>query len=92
MSTSVIGIKPPDAKWKKMKAARDACLAVGATLPTEIRDFFEDGKPDELGVVVRQRDLGDAVREWKEDMASGYEVDLTKLPKDVTILRFSNRW
>ena len=27
MSTSVVGIKPPDDTWRKMKAAWDACMA-----------------------------------------------------------------
>lgn len=89
MSTHVYGIKPPDAKWKKMKAAYEACQAAGIDPPEELDDFFGGESPDKAGVIV---DLtkSKAVSEWNGEMESGFQVDLTKLPKDVTIIRFFN--
>lgn len=91
MSTYVIGIKPPDAKWKKMKEAYDACEAAGVDPPKAVTDFFNGEEPDASGVVVQIKD-SKAVTEWHAEMESGYQVDLTKLPKDITAIRFYNSW
>jgi hypothetical protein len=92
MSTHVVGIKPPDEKWKKMKAVYDACEAAGVSPPPEVGGFFGHEAPDKLGVMVSQKDLGNALREWRDDTCMGYEVDLTKLTPDIKVLRFYNSW
>ena len=33
-----------------------------------------------------------AISAYQDDSGSGYDVDLTKLPKEITILRFWNSW
>jgi hypothetical protein len=89
----VVGFKPPDEKWKKMKAAYEACKKAGVEPPNEVRHFFEDCAPDECGVTIDQEVLlkAKALREWDDgDMCSGFEVDITKLPEDVTVIRFVN--
>ena len=92
MSSSLVGVRPPDAKWLAMKAAYEACEKAGVALPKEVEDFFNGEPPDPSGVVVMLQHSG-AVREYApHDAAEGYEVDLTKLPKDVTLLRFWNSW
>ncbi len=93
MSTSVIGIKPPGAKWKQMKAVYDACCDAGLPCPEEVDEFFDFAGPDEKGVVVSESDmLKLCVKEYNEESGSGFEVDLAKVPKDVTIIRFVNSW
>ena len=94
MSTHILGIKPPDEKWQKMKAAWDACDAAGITPPREVSDFFGGECPDESGVRVELQypKLHPSVQEWRGNATSGYEVDLRKLPPDVTVLRFFNSW
>lgn len=86
-------IKPPDAKWKKMKAAWDACEAAGVEPPDDVLEFFDHEEPNEHGVVMDLLDFDEpgheSVSEVEEDMTDGYYVDLTKLPKDVTMLRFT---
>jgi hypothetical protein len=89
MSTSVIGFRPPDQKWMKMKAAWDACVDAGIPIPKDIDTFFGYEEPDKEGVRV---DLGDALKEWSQDSTMYRDVDISKLPKDVTIIRFSNSW
>jgi hypothetical protein len=91
MSTRVEGFRPPDALWEQMEAIWEACTRAGVPVPDEVAAFFEDGKPDPTGVEV---DLGasGAVRPWRDDYREGFEVDVRKLPRDVTVLRFYNSW
>lgn len=93
MNSYVLGFKPPDEKWKKMKAVWDTCKKAKVDPPKEVSDFFDDCAPDERGVVIDQTVLEEqgSVKEWNDqDMCSGFEVDVTKLPKDVTVIRFVN--
>jgi hypothetical protein len=89
MSTHVCGFRPPDEKWRKMKAAWDSCTQAGVDPPTEVLEFFNHEEPDPNGVEV---DLGDAKSDYSADSSSGFEIDLSLIPKDVTIIRFCNSW
>jgi hypothetical protein len=89
MSTHVIGFVPPDAEWKAKKLAYDSCKAAGVDPPTKLQDFFGWSVPDEHG---READLGDSLREWRDDYRQGYEVEIAKLPQNVKVLRFYNSW
>ena len=80
------GFKPPDEKWHKMKAVRDACLKAKINTPKEVDDFFDGKTPDEKGVEVDLKSLP-CCKKWNVDYAEGYEIDVSKLPKDVTIIR-----
>lgn len=96
MSTHIIGIKPPDAKWRTMKEVYDACKGAGVGLPIEVQRFFEKdienyGAPDPKGVLTEIEE-GGAVTVYGDDSQSGFEVDVTKLPPDVKIVRFYNSW
>lgn len=92
MSTSVVGIKPPDAQFKKMLKAYKACEEAGIGIPSNISDYFNNEEPNELGVEVDESDLGEAIKKYGGDGQSGYDVHLDKLPKDVKIIRFFNSW
>jgi hypothetical protein len=104
MHTHVIGFRPPDAKWKKMKEVHDACIAANVEIPEEVDEFFNWNPPDLSGVMVELEDRHldpakgatpknfGAVKPWHADMREGFEVDVTKLPKDVTIIRFYNSY
>ena len=90
MSTYVVGFKPADDKWKKMKAVWDACKAAETDPPEDVEKFFDGQYPgDSPGMTV---DICQAITEWGDEGSSGYEVDVTKLPKDVTVVRFFNSW
>lgn len=91
MSTSVVGFKPPDEKWKAMKAVYDACIAGKVRVPDEVQKFFNWCGPTEAGVVVELLKT-DCVKAHHTDSESGFDVDVTKLPKDVTLVRFYNSW
>jgi hypothetical protein len=94
MSTHVIAFKPPDEKWQKMKRVYDTCTEAGVGVPDEVDKFFNYDRPDTKGVEISEGVLTDcgALKEWDENSRSGFEVDVTKLPKDVTIIRFYNSW
>jgi hypothetical protein len=94
MSTGVVGFKPPDAKWRKMKAAYDACSAAGVDPPPSVMEFFGGDSPDDAGVEVDRKALEEcgAVVPYSANMQEGYEVYVDKLPKDVKVVRFYNSW
>jgi hypothetical protein len=93
MSTSlhVMGFKPPDEKWRQHKAIWDACARANVHPPRETLEFFDENIPDPAGVVVDLKNCG-AAKTYFGTECSGYEVDITKLPKDVTVIRFVNSW
>lgn len=93
MSTYVVGIKPADEKFKKMKSIYDLCEEQGIDIPDEVEDFFDGERPDEKGVTIYLSET-DGVYEYRngEYAQEGYEVQIDKLPKDIKILRFINSW
>ena len=90
MNTHVVGFKPPDDKWKKMKAVYDACKLAGINPPGDVSDYFQ-GAPDDRGVEV-EIEKQPCTKEYSDDMRQGFEVDIKKLPPDVTIIRFYNSY
>ncbi len=91
MSVSVYGIRPPDKKWEKMAAAYNACKEAGLSIPPQIDTFFDGSAPDPKGVIIRlTKDHG--VSEYHGDGESGLVIDVSKLPKDITEIRFVNSW
>ena len=90
MHSHVIGIRPPDEKWKKMKAAWDACEAADLQIPDAVGDFFKWERPNDAGVVVELDQ--ECCRPYKADMQEGFTVDVSKLPKDVRLVRFINSY
>ena len=92
MSTSVIGIKPPDEKFKKMYAIYKACETAGVSTPPEVDEYFNDEPPDEAGVLIFMSGACEyeAVKQWEDESGFGYEIDITRLPKDITKIRFVN--
>jgi len=91
MSTRVKGFKPPDDKWKKMKAIWDACEEAGVDTPKRVYKFFDGVPPDESGVEVELMETP-CCREYREEMRDGYEIEVAKLPKDIKIIRFWNSY
>jgi hypothetical protein len=88
MSTYIQGIKPPDSKWLKMKAAWDACTEVNVDPPPEVWEFFDGENPDEKGVVIDIR----IEKRTYHDHGDAYEINLKDLDPDITIIRFLNSW
>ena len=93
MSTHVVGFRPPDEEWKKMRAVWDACNRADITVPAAVLDFFNFTSPDDSGVEV---ELGKykCITEYHppESPRQGYEVDVRKLPPDIVMIRFYNSY
>jgi hypothetical protein len=89
MSTHLLGFKEPDEKWKAMEAVRDSCKAAGINPPEEVSKYFEWDTPDDRGVEVKV-ECTDCCQELGDDHRSGFEVELRKLPDDLTYIRFYN--
>ena len=98
MSTTlyVWGIKPPDEKWLKMKAAYDACKAADVEFPY----FFGDEPAADQGVVVPLGNLpigyGKVVSNhaslqaiFNVEDSGRFIINLDDLPEDVTQIKFS---
>lgn len=91
MSTHVIGFRPPDDRWRKMKEIYDSCEAAGVAIPVEVERFFGGEPPDEAGVEVKISDTA-AVVQYRNDMKDGFEIHVDKLPADVKIVRVFNAY
>jgi len=91
MSTSIIGFRPPDERWAKMKNIWDACKIAGEEVPNSVEKFFDFEPPDERGISV---DLINhpCTRPHGEPDEEGFEVELAKLPTEVTHIRFLNSY
>lgn len=89
MSTHVVGFKPPDDKWKRMKEVYDACVKAKVKIPDEVLKFFEYEEPDSAGVQVRLQGTHCCV-EFNRDSQQGIEIDVAKLPEGVKYIRFFN--
>ena len=90
MSTHVVGFRPPDERWNAMKAIWESCETAGVHIPEDVEKFFGHESPSNRpGAEV---ELGEALTDYSEDSCDGYELDITKLPKDVRIVRFYNSY
>lgn len=96
MSTYIEGVRDFKVAFDKMWAAAKACEAARVPFPEEIREYFSLEKDSDLSVKEYHEsdklvfDLSD--KPGVESYEGGYEVDLRKLPKDVTKIRFRNSW
>jgi hypothetical protein len=90
MSTHVVGFRPADDDWKKMKEVRKACIRAGVEVPGSVERFFGDQDPDtDEGVEVS---IEGALKEYTSDACQGFDVDISKLPKGLKIIRFYNAY
>lgn len=91
MSTHVIGIGRADDKHKRMFKAYEACIAADVPVPDDINEYFDYDTPNEMGREIELR-RGDSCTEYKAEMRDGYDIEIAKLPKDITHIRFFNSY
>lgn len=87
MSTHVMGFHPPDERFMCMKSIWDKCTEAGVSIPEEVSKFFGHKTPDDVGIQV---DI--PYRKYSGDMVSGIEIDIQKIPPQVTVIRFVNSY
>ena len=90
-SMNVKGVRAPDQEYEEMKAVYDACVKAGVPVPERVNEFFcwEPPNPNRLMVDL---DLSEAVEMWRDDYREGFEVEIAKLPKNITHVRFYLSW
>lgn len=96
MSTHIEGFIPDtDKEYLKHKEILEVCAKNEVTLPKETAEYFGEEYPqrylldEKLAVILNE---GIHYTKYSADGSDGFEVDLTKLPKGVTKLRFYNSW
>lgn len=90
MSTYIQGLKPKTEEYEKKLNIYKSCKELNISIPKEIMDFF-DGEVCEEGIITEIPK--EAIREYADDYCREFfEVDLTKLSKYVTRIRFVNSY
>jgi hypothetical protein len=79
----------------KHMAVNKACLDAGIKkLPEETAAYFGleypecESEMENRALEIANNKLNGAVREMDEEYRDGYEVDISKLPKDAKVIRF----
>lgn len=97
MSTHIKAFIPDtDPEYLRHKKVLDVCREQNVYLPAQTAEYFGGstipywGMEDEKLEVKLKEDVH--YTHYSEDSIDGFEVDLTKLPKGVTKLRFYNNW
>jgi len=92
MSITVSGLKAKDEKFNKMLEIYRQCEELKIEAPKEVYEFFENVKYEcviqhhKNGMVV---ELEDCAKKDNTDHEDLLIVELAKIPKDVTHLRFA---
>ena len=87
VSYFVRGMMEPTEDYKKKYAAFKACKEADIEIPQQLWDYFGDDVPSEEGVSVKIP--------YEEKVGNGdmtYEVDISKLPPQVTKVQFIVAW
>lgn len=96
MSTHIEAFIPDtDAEFQKHKKVLLACLDANISLPEESEIYFGSKWPDlylldeklKFNLVFKSHYV-----EYKSGDSDGFEIDLSKLPKSVSKIRFYNSW
>ena len=90
MSMNIVGIVPPDDRWRKMKALAVACDAAAIDWPDEVYEYFEVEDVDDIDPAGMEISL-ESAREWGGDEC-GYEIDVADIPAKVKTIRVYNSW
>jgi hypothetical protein len=99
MTSSVSGIRDLDAEFAKWAKIKEACDEAGCDYPPKMVEYFKRiarcSGGESLDYLRSQAEcvsIKEAVTECSEDMVNMWVVDLSKLPKDVKAILFSNSY
>ena len=93
ISIPVVGIRPKDEKFDKMKQILDTCQEMKVSIPSEVVNFFgkdviDDGNVGDFGVEVSLLYPNKSgVTAWENSYAEGYLIDLRELDPSIKIIR-----
>lgn len=91
MCSYIQGLKPKTEEYEKKLQIYKLCKETNVKVPEEVEKYF-DGEICEEGIITHIPK--DAIKEYANcDYCCEYfEVDLTKVPSDVTKIRFVNSY
>ena len=90
MCSYIQGIKPKTEDYEKRLQVYNLCTALNIPIPQEIDSYF-NGEVCEEGIIC---DLPkESLKEYQDRYCREFfEVDLTKIPSDITKIRFVNSY
>ena len=91
MSTSVVLLRDKnDTTYQKYLKILLACKESNVDPPKEVDDYFGgDGVYNDPETPL---EIDFEPREWSNEYAEGYEIDINLLPEGVKTIRFYNSW
>jgi len=99
MSTRIEAFIPDtDLEYQKHKKVFLACHEADVELPKQTAEYFggDEGDWPELEMLDEKLEIrlieGVHYTEYRGDMIEGFEVDINKLPKGVSKIRFTNSY
>lgn len=82
----VEALRPPDDRFRQMKAVWDACKKAKTDTPDEVDEFFNYEPPDSLGTA---EELKHQILESEWEL--GFQVAVKDIPAWATHIRFTHR-
>ncbi len=88
MSTHVVFLRSKDdEQYQKYLKVFLACVEANTDLPKEVNEYFGVDGEIEAPLEVAYKP-----REWHNEYAEGFEIDVDEIPKGVKTIRFYNAW
>lgn len=98
MSTYVQAFRDFDGNFQKMMDIKNFCESQGVSLPREVEEYFGKYSLDDEPYIREQMSEVELPKgcktEGDDSRVNGryIEIDVTKLPKDIKKIRFTNSW
>lgn len=91
-SMHIKGIREPDDEFRAMREVYLACKKAGVAVPDRVQEFFDWQEPSDLGIIT-DLDLSPAVNAYNDGQSrEGFDVEISKLPSNITHIRFYLSW
>ena len=89
----IVGVRPPDEKWKKMKAIFINCRELGIEVPEDVYSYFDGNCPKEeddggsmISLMTRY-----CVWPYEDETKKGFRIILNRMEEDVETLLVTYR-
>lgn len=96
MSSYVQGLRDLDGKFKQMMEMKKLCDEKGFSYPKEVTEYFGShlGESDKY-ITEQMQEVSlpkDLVKVSTDDSREFYDIDISRLPKEVKTIRFVNSY
>jgi len=86
----VKGIRDLDGKFAEMMKIKKLCEKSKISYPIEVQQYFGPSIGEDEELITEEMsdiDINGCMKEWGNEYAQGYEIDVKKIPKDVKKIR-----